>query len=109
MGMMKSEMEDRKFNKNLFLKKINKSLKKVIVYPLNLKHFIALMVRLNWIEGRAISSNLNKLWKKLESTPFALPIMAVVWQGFWNSDHVVFKSSVHSLAFPCSVAVWQSS
>ena len=47
MGMMKSEMEDRKFNKNLFLKKINKSLKKVIVYPLNLKHFIASMVCLN--------------------------------------------------------------
>ena len=36
----------------------------------------------------------------------ALPRVTVVWQGFWNSDYVVLKSSKCSLALPCSVAVW---
>ena len=36
----------------------------------------------------------------------ASPCMTVVWQGFWNSDYVVLKSSIHSSASPRSVAVW---
>ena len=32
--------------------------------------------------------------------------IAAVWLGFWNSDHVVLKSSVRSSASPHSVAVW---
>ena len=36
----------------------------------------------------------------------ALPRVAAVWPGFWNSDHMVLKSSIHSSALPCSLAVW---
>ena len=32
--------------------------------------------------------------------------MAAVWQGSWNSDHVVLKSSIRSSASPGSAAVW---
>ena len=33
----------------------------------------------------------------------ALHHAAAVWRGFWNSDHVVLKSSIRSSASPCSV------
>ena len=32
--------------------------------------------------------------------------LAAVWLGFWNSDHVVLKSSIRSSASPHLVAVW---
>ena len=38
----------------------------------------------------------------------ALPRVTAVWQGLWNSDHVVLKSIIRSSASACSVAVWQS-
>ena len=53
----------------------------------------------------------NQLWGGDVSLRFyvrssASPRMAVVWQGLWNSDYVVLKSSIHNSALPCSAAVW---
>ena len=36
----------------------------------------------------------------------ALPCLAAVWLGFWNSGHVVLKLSIRSSASPRSAAVW---
>ena len=43
---------------------------------------------------------------KLSIRSLALPHSVAVWLGFWNSDYVVLKSSIRSSASPCSVAVW---
>ena len=38
----------------------------------------------------------------------ASPRTVAVWLGLWNSDHVVLKSRIPSLASPHSIAVWLS-
>ena len=43
---------------------------------------------------------------KLSIRSLALPHSVVVWLGFWNSDYVVLKSNIHSKVSPCSVAFW---
>ena len=53
----------------------------------------------------------DQLWRgdvflKMYIRSSALPRIAVVWLGFWNSDHVVLKLSIRSSASPRSAAVW---